>query len=71
MAGGTGRIAIPEHAGQVPEIRKHYPQEQRHNKLQHRKRIKIKNVDLKFNVPKLKQDMEKKTSSLMSKTFKK
>jgi len=40
MAGGTGRIAIPEHAGQVPEIRKHYPQEQRHNKLQHRKRIK-------------------------------
>jgi|TARA_R110002126_G_scaffold128061_1_gene270474 hypothetical protein len=32
---------------------------------------KIKNVDLKFNVPKLKQDMEKRTSSLMLKTFKK
>ena len=31
---------------------------------------KIKNVDLKFNVPKLKQDMQKKTSLLMSKTFK-
>jgi hypothetical protein len=27
-------------------------------------------VDLKFNVPKLKQDMESRTSLLMSKTFK-
>ena len=32
---------------------------------------KEKYVDLKFNVPKLKQDMEKRTSSLMLKTFKK
>ena len=32
---------------------------------------KIKNVDLKFNVPKLKKDMESKTSALMLKTFKK
>ena len=32
---------------------------------------KIKNVDLKFNVSKLKQDMEKRTSALMLKTFKK
>ena len=32
---------------------------------------KIKNVDLKFNVPKLKRDMEKRTSLFMSKTFKK
>jgi len=31
---------------------------------------KIKNVDLKFNVPKLKKDMESRTSLLMSKTFK-
>ena len=32
---------------------------------------KIKNVDLKFNVAKLKKDMEKRTSLFMSKTFKK
>ena len=32
---------------------------------------KIKNVDLKFDIPKLKKDMESKTSSLMAKTFKK
>ena len=32
---------------------------------------KIKNIDLKFNVPKLKQDMESKTSALMLKTFRK
>ena len=31
---------------------------------------KIKNVDLKFNIPALKKDMESRTSSLMSKTFK-
>ena len=31
---------------------------------------KIKNVDLKFDIPKLKKDMESKTSLLMSKTFK-
>jgi|TARA_R110000796_G_scaffold15771_1_gene49999 hypothetical protein len=31
---------------------------------------KIKNVDLKFNVQKLKKDMESRTSLLMSKTFK-
>jgi len=31
---------------------------------------KIKNVDMKFNIPALKKDMEKKTSQLMSKTFK-
>ena len=32
---------------------------------------KIKNVDMKFNIPALKRDMESKTSMLMSKTFKK
>jgi hypothetical protein len=32
---------------------------------------KIKNVDLKFNIIKLKKDMEKRTSALMLKTFKK
>jgi len=32
---------------------------------------KIKNVDMKFNIPALKRDMESKTSLLMSKTFKK
>jgi len=31
---------------------------------------KIKNVDIKFNIPALKKDMQSKTSSLMSKTFK-
>ena len=33
--------------------------------------IKIKSVDLKFDVPRLKKDMESRTSLLMSKTFKK
>ena len=33
--------------------------------------LKIKNVDLKFDIPALKKDMESKTSLLMSKTFKK
>ena len=32
---------------------------------------KIKNVDIKFDVRKLKKDMESKTSTLMAKTFKK
>ena len=40
MAGGTGRITIPEHAGQVPQVCQCHTKEQRHNKLQHRKRIK-------------------------------
>ena len=30
----------------------------------------IETVDLKFDVPKLKEDMESKTSALMKKTFK-
>jgi hypothetical protein len=33
--------------------------------------IKIKNVEIKFDIPKLKKDMESKTSTLMAKTFKK
>ena len=33
--------------------------------------IKIKNVDIKFDIPKLKKDTESKTSTLMAKTFKK
>ena len=33
--------------------------------------LKIKNVDLKFDIPRLKKDMESRTSLLMSKTFKK
>ena len=33
--------------------------------------IKIKSVDLKFDVPRLKKDMESRTSLLMAKTFKK
>ena len=32
---------------------------------------KIKNVDLKFNIPRLKKDMEKRTSLVMDKAFKK
>jgi intein/homing endonuclease len=33
--------------------------------------LKIKTVDLKFDIPALKQDMESKTSLLMARTFKK
>ena len=33
--------------------------------------IKIKNVDMKFDIPALKRDMESKTSQIMAKTFKK
>ena len=33
--------------------------------------LKIKSVDMKFDIPALKRDMESKTSSLMAKTFKK
>ena len=33
--------------------------------------IKIKSVDMKFDIPALKKDMESKTSLLMAKTFKK
>ena len=33
--------------------------------------IKIKTVDLKFNIPALKKDMESKTSLVMAKAFKK
>jgi len=32
---------------------------------------KIKTVDMKFNIPALKRDMESKTSLIMAKTFKK
>tara|TARA_B100000282_G_C31619747_1_gene438789 strand:+ start:535 stop:777 length:243 start_codon:yes stop_codon:yes gene_type:complete len=32
--------------------------------------IKIKSVDMKFDIPALKKDMESKTSLLMAKTFK-
>mgnify|MGYP003304125404 FL=1 len=32
---------------------------------------KIKNVDLKFNIPRLKKDMESRTSLVMDKAFKK
>ena len=33
--------------------------------------MKIKNVDMKFNIPALKRDMQSKTSLIMAKTFKK
>jgi len=33
--------------------------------------VRIKNVDLKFNVPALKCDMENKTRNILSKTFRK
>ena len=33
--------------------------------------LKIKSVDLKFDIPALKRDMESKTSLVMAKTFKK
>jgi hypothetical protein len=33
--------------------------------------MKIKSVDMKFDIPKLKRDMESKTSLIMAKTFKK
>ena len=32
--------------------------------------LKIKNVDMKFDVPRLKKDMESKTSFILGKTFK-
>jgi len=32
--------------------------------------LKIRSVDIKFDVPRLKKDMESKTSLLMAKTFK-
>ena len=32
--------------------------------------LKIKSMDMKFNIPALKKDMESKTSLLMAKTFK-
>ena len=40
MAGDFGRITIPEHAGQVPVVREHHTQEQRHHTLRYTKRIK-------------------------------
>lgn len=33
--------------------------------------MKIKSVDMKFDIPRLKKDMESRTSLLMAKTFKK
>ncbi len=33
--------------------------------------LKIKSMDMKFNIPALKRDMESRTSLLMAKTFKK
>ena len=33
--------------------------------------VKIKSVDMKFNIPALKKDMQSRTSLLMAKTFKK
>ena len=33
--------------------------------------LKIKSVDMKFDIPALKRDMESKTSLIMSRTFKK
>jgi hypothetical protein len=33
--------------------------------------LKIKSVEMKFNIPALKKDMESKTSLIMAKTFKK
>ena len=33
--------------------------------------VKIKSVDMKFDIPALKKDMESKTSLIMAKTFKK
>ena len=33
--------------------------------------VKIKSVDMKFNIPALKKDMQSRTSFLMAKTFKK
>jgi hypothetical protein len=33
--------------------------------------IKIKSVDMKFDIPRLKKDMQSRTSLIMSKTFKK
>tara|TARA_B110000858_G_scaffold192215_1_gene242597 strand:- start:2104 stop:2346 length:243 start_codon:yes stop_codon:yes gene_type:complete len=33
--------------------------------------LKIKSVDMKFDIPALKKDMESRTSLVMSKTFKK
>ena len=35
MAGGAGWTTVPEHAGQVPVVREHPAQEQRHHTLRH------------------------------------
>jgi len=32
--------------------------------------VKIKSVDMKFDIPKLRKDMESKTSTILGKTFK-
>ena len=40
MAGGPGWTTFPEHAGQVPVVREHTAQEQRHHTLRYTKRIK-------------------------------
>ena len=32
--------------------------------------MKIKSVDMKFDIPKLRKDMESKTSNILGKTFK-
>tara|TARA_E500000331_G_C17203548_1_gene690361 strand:- start:548 stop:787 length:240 start_codon:yes stop_codon:yes gene_type:complete len=32
--------------------------------------LKIKSVDMKFDIPKLKKDMESRTSTILGKTFK-
>ena len=38
MAGGFRWTRVPKHAGQVPDVHRHHPQEQSHNTLRHSQR---------------------------------
>ena len=51
MAGGFRRITLSKHAGQVPVVRKHHTQEQRHHTLRHTKRIKSQETGTHSQVP--------------------
>ena len=51
MAGGPGWFTIPEHAGQVPVVREHHPQEQRHHTLRHSQRTQSKETGTNSQVP--------------------
>ena len=51
MAGDSGRITVPEHAGQVPVVREHHTQEQRHHTLRYFQRTKTLKTGTNSQVP--------------------